>query len=77
MADEEMRAEYDFSAGVRGKYFERYQQGTNLVLVESELLSKFPSADAVNEGLRLLVKIANDDPEALKKAQQLLADTAA
>ena len=27
----EMRPEYDFRGGVRGRYYERYQQGTNIV----------------------------------------------
>jgi hypothetical protein len=27
-SDHEMRAEYDIAGGVRGKYFERYRQGT-------------------------------------------------
>ena len=35
-AKEEMRAEYDIRGGVRGKYYERYQQGTNVVLLEPE-----------------------------------------
>src|SRR2546427_5211907 len=29
-ADPEMRVEYDFSRGVRGKYARRYAQGTNV-----------------------------------------------
>jgi hypothetical protein len=31
--DPEMLAEYDFSQGVRGKYAERYAQGTNVVVL--------------------------------------------
>jgi hypothetical protein len=33
--DADMRAEYDFSGGVRGKYAERYAQGTNVVVLEA------------------------------------------
>jgi len=29
--DDEMREEYDFSGGVRGKYAARYAAGTNMV----------------------------------------------
>jgi hypothetical protein len=32
--NDEMRAEYDFSGGVRGKYFEAYKQSTNIVVLE-------------------------------------------
>jgi hypothetical protein len=34
---DDMRAEYDFSKGVRGKYYQRYRQGTNLVLPAPDL----------------------------------------
>ncbi len=29
---DEMRAEYDFSGGVRGKFYKEYMKGTNVVL---------------------------------------------
>jgi hypothetical protein len=32
----EMRAECDFSGGVRGKYVDRYRRGTNVVLLVSQ-----------------------------------------
>ena len=53
-----MRPEYDFSKGVRGKYFERYQQGTNVVLLEPDIARVFKDSDAVNEALRGLLKLA-------------------
>ncbi len=59
--DDELRAEYDLSqlqGGVRGKYVERYNQGTNLVLLAPDVAEVFPSDEAVNEALRLLMKIA-------------------
>jgi hypothetical protein len=31
---EEMRAEYNIRGGVRGKYYERYREETNVVLLE-------------------------------------------
>jgi hypothetical protein len=34
----EMRAEYDFTGGVRGKYVDRYRRGTNVVLIDPELV---------------------------------------
>jgi hypothetical protein len=54
----EMRAEYDFSAGVRGKYTEQYQAGSNVILLEPELAEAFPNSKAVNDALRALVAAA-------------------
>ena len=60
-SDDEMRSEYDLSqlqGRVRGKYAERYRAGTNLVLLEPDVASAFPDAQAVNEALRLFLKNA-------------------
>lgn len=54
----EMRAEYDFSGGVRGKYAERYRQGVNVVLLEPEVAEAFPDSKSVNDALRALLAIA-------------------
>ncbi|MCU1301247.1 MAG: hypothetical protein JWQ87_1531 [Candidatus Sulfotelmatobacter sp.] len=54
----EMRAEYDFSGGVRGKYSERYRRGINVVLLDPELAEAFPDSKSVNDALRALVAIA-------------------
>ena len=59
---EEMRHEYDLSqlkGRVRGKYVERYQEGTNLVLLESDVQAAFPDSGAVNDALRMLMKVAS------------------
>ncbi len=53
-----MRPEYDFSAGVRGKYAARYRQGTNVVLIDPELAQAFPDSKSVNDALRALAAIA-------------------
>ncbi len=61
-SEDEMRPEYDLSelkGRVRGKYVERYRSGTNLVLLESDVQVAFPDAEAVNEALRMLMKVAN------------------
>ncbi len=55
----EMRAEYDFSGGVRGKYAARYAPGTNVVLLDPELTAAFPDSESVNAALRALLAIAN------------------
>ena len=56
-AEPEMRAEYDFSHGVRGKYARRFAQGTNVVVLESDVARVFPSAEMVNSSLRALAAI--------------------
>jgi hypothetical protein len=33
----EMRSEYDFSGGIRGKYAERCARGTNIVLLDPDV----------------------------------------
>lgn len=61
MEEDELRPEYDLSqlkGRVRGKYVERYREGTNLVLLEPDVAAAFPDARAVNEALRMLIKVA-------------------
>ena len=61
--EDELRPEYDLSqlkGRVRGKYVERYRAGTNLVLLEPDVAAAFPDAKAVNEALRLLIKVAEN-----------------
>ena len=55
--DMEMREEYDFSGGVRGKYAKRYAEGTNVVLLDPELSDLFPDSKSVNEALKFLAKL--------------------
>jgi hypothetical protein len=53
----EMRTEYDFSRGVRGKYARRYAQGTNVVVLEPDVARVFRTPEAVNGSLRALAEI--------------------
>jgi hypothetical protein len=60
-AGNELRREYDFSRlknGVRGKYFARYQAGTNLVLLSPDVAAYFPDEKSVNKALRGLIQAA-------------------
>ena len=50
-----MKKEYDFRKGVRGKYAERFEKGTNLVLLDPEVAKYFPTAKAVNRALKSLI----------------------
>ena len=52
-----MQPDYDFSNGVRGKYFRRYHRGTNVVVLEPDVAKAFPNAGAVNDSLRALAGI--------------------
>ena len=54
----EMRDEYDFSGGVRGKYAGRFAQGSNIVVVDPDLASVFPDSRAVNAALRVISEAA-------------------
>jgi len=66
--DDELRPEYDLrellKGGVRGKYVERYRAGTNLVLLDPDVAKAFPSEEAVNEALRLVIQLARLQQEA-------------
>ena len=58
---EELRPEYhreDLGKGVRGKYFEAYQKGNNLVLISPDVAKAFPTEESVNEALRSLIDLA-------------------
>ena len=56
--EDEMRAEYDFSQGVRGKYLERYKKGSVVVTLEPDVAEVFRDSASVNQALRLLANIA-------------------
>jgi hypothetical protein len=58
---DELRPEYDLSrlsGGVRGKYYERATAGTTLVLLEPDVAEAFPDGRTVNQALRALMKVA-------------------
>ena len=52
-----MLAEYDFSQAQRGKYAQRYKEGTNVVVLDPDVSGIFRTAESVNEALRGLSKI--------------------
>jgi len=54
--NEEMRPEYDFSGGVRGKYLPRLAKGDNVVVLDRDLAKVFPTSKAVNDALRVLAE---------------------
>ena len=55
---DELRPEYDFTSGVRGKHHAAYKAGTNVVLLDPDVARAFPDSSSVNTALRLLLEIA-------------------
>jgi hypothetical protein len=70
-ANDEMRAEYDLRGGVRGKYYERYKQGTNVVLLDSDVYEVFKDSSTVNEALRQYLSEHGGKPPRKRKAGNL------
>jgi hypothetical protein len=58
ITDTEMLEEYDFSKGIRGKYAQRYAEGSNVVVISPDVAEVFPDSESVNEALRMLIKVA-------------------
>lgn len=53
-----LRDEYPeelIKSGVRGKYANQYKEGTNVVLLDSDVMEVFPDSEAVNKALRSLI----------------------
>lgn len=59
-SDPELRAEYDFSEGVRAKYAKRFAEGSNVVVLDPDVAEVFGDAEAVNAALRLLAQSARE-----------------
>ena len=55
-SSDDMRPEYDFSGGVRGKYAQRFREGTNIIVLDPDVAAKFKNSQAVNDALRGLLK---------------------
>jgi hypothetical protein len=57
--EDTLRPEYPaelIQSGTRGKFAHRYQEGTNIVLIEADLHKLFPNAELVNRALRNYAK---------------------
>lgn len=67
--------EYDFSKGVQGKYAHRFREGTNLVLLDPDIAAAFPSDEAVNTALRLVMQLQKL-PKSGKRSVPKGSDTA-
>jgi hypothetical protein len=58
----EMRKEYDFTGGVRGRYAARFAQGVNLVLLDPDVAAIFKDSKSVNAALRKVGGIVRKKP---------------
>ena len=58
IGEDEMRPEYDLRGGVRGKYYQQYTEGTNVVLLDPDVAAVFRDSESVNQALRVLIKAA-------------------
>jgi hypothetical protein len=68
---DELRSEYrrdDFGKGIRGKYYEDYQKGTNLVLLSPDVAKVFTTEEAVNDALRSLINVAQKSASLTRRA---------
>ena len=55
--DPDMLEEYDFSNGIQGKYAKKFEEGTNIVVIDPDVAKFFPDHDSVNQALRSLTEI--------------------
>lgn len=59
---DDLRPEYDLTLllkdGMRGKYTDAYARGTNLVLLAPDVAEAFPTEEAVNQALRLVIRLS-------------------
>ncbi len=60
--------EMDLRGGVRGKYYERYMEGTNVVLLEPDLADVFHDSAVVNQALRVYLSEHGAPPKHANRA---------
>jgi hypothetical protein len=60
---DDLREEYDFSRGERGKYASRYAQGSNVVVLDPDVAAAFPNAESVNRALREMAGLGRSDQD--------------
>ncbi len=53
----EMKAEYDFSGGERGRYAKRFAEGANVIVLDPDVAEVFKNSREVNDALRTLVRL--------------------
>ena len=75
-AESDMRAEYDFSGAVRGKYYRRYMESSNVVVIDPDVHARFKNSTAVNEALHTLIRAAGNGQGLTKRPTRTRAKAA-
>ena len=68
MESSDMRPEYDFSKGIRGKYAALYKESANVVKIDDDIADVFPNEASVNDALHALAPLLR-----AKKAQDTVS----
>ena len=78
--EDDLQPEYDLKellkGGVRGKYVARYREGANVIVLAPDVAQAFPTAAAVNEALRLVMRMAQIPQPTAKTANDSLQPAA-
>jgi hypothetical protein len=65
--DPDMLSDYDFTGGVRGKYVDRFTQGSNVVVLDPDVARVFTDSESVNQALRALAGIIEHQTEKVQR----------
>ena len=67
--NDELLPEYDldYSKSKPNRFAAKYQQMQRTVVLDSDIADKFPSSESVNEALRFLVRVTQENQSALGK----------
>jgi len=58
--NDDLRPEYNFRGGTRGKYTGRYAEGSNVVVLDPDVAAMFTDSGSVNRSLRALGRIIKE-----------------
>ena len=58
--DKPMQNEYDFSNSQKGEYADRYEKGSNVVVLDPDVAKIFNNREFVNSSLRALAQVLED-----------------
>jgi len=65
--DPDMLSDYDFTDGVRGKYVDRFAQGSSVVVLDPDVARVFTDSESVNQALRALAGIIEKQAEKIQR----------
>ena len=71
--EDDLRPEYDFdySKGVRGKYYRRLlEEGSNVVVLDPDVAEAFRDSTAVNEALRSLLELTRSTRRLTRRSSE-------